>query len=74
MAHASKSAEFNLVGSWSRNAVYSGCSAWSWTDVEMEEAELVQEISSGLISLSRFCGGTSSSRYGRAGATFFVDD
>ena len=30
--------------------MYSGCSAWSWTDVEMEEEELVQEINSSLVS------------------------
>ena len=45
MARASKSEEFNLVGSWSRNAIYTG-SNWSWADAEGEEDELVEEINS----------------------------
>ena len=50
MAHASRSEEFNLVGAWSRNSVYSACSTWSWTEVEIEEEEVAQEIISSLVS------------------------
>ena len=50
MAHALRSEEFNLVGAWSRNSVYSACSTWSWTEVEIEEEEVAQEIISSLVS------------------------
>ena len=42
MTRASKSEEFNIVGSWSRNAIHTGCNS-SWADAEGDE-ELIEEV------------------------------